>query len=386
MSSLRDKLRDAAPQKKPQKPASQDCFVRETVMPTDGAYAPVPLTVQQLRDMLINNDPPLETPVVRPERVLYLDTETTGLSGGAGTLAFLVGLGRVENGALVVRQYLMRDYDQEAFVLQNTARLLADCDLLVTFNGKSFDMPLLESRFTMQRMRDAYRLPPHLDLLHVARRVWKLRLSRCSLGALEEAVLGITRENDLPGALVPQRFFDYLKTRDFSLLEDVLTHNAQDIASLCVLLYRLSSLHQSPLTAVHREDVYSLGRALERAGQTERARMCYREASCGRLRALCQAGLAESYRRERDYAQAAALYQGMVDRHLGGLSAHVALAKICEHRLRDIPRALAVTADALRLCAERAETDAACARELPTLQKRYERLLAKSRRNTTWVC
>ena len=124
------------------------------------------------------------------ERLLFLDTETTGLSGGAGTVAFEIGVGWIEPRGMVIRQYVMRNYAQEADILREIAALAAKADTLVTFNGKSFDLPLLESRMVMNRIRAHITDMPHLDLLHAARRVYKLRLGRCSLTALEEAVLG----------------------------------------------------------------------------------------------------------------------------------------------------------------------------------------------------
>ena len=140
----------------------------------------------------------------------------------AGTVAFEIGVGWIEPRGMVIRQYVMRNYAQEADILREIAALAARADTLVTFNGKSFDLPLLESRMVMNRIRAHITDMPHLDLLHAARRVYKLRLGRCSLTALEEAVLGKARQDDLPGAQVPERYFTYLKTGEFALLEDVL--------------------------------------------------------------------------------------------------------------------------------------------------------------------
>ncbi len=154
-------------------------------------------------------------------RALFLDTETTGLRG-SGTVAFLVGIGWVEDDVFRIRQVLMRDYPEELPLLSVVAEHLEEAETVVSFNGKSFDMPLLRDRFTMARMRDRWRELPQLDLLHAARRTWRLRLGRCNLGALEENVLDVHREGDLPGAEVPERYFQYLKTGDASLLDDIL--------------------------------------------------------------------------------------------------------------------------------------------------------------------
>lgn len=313
-------------------------------------------------------------PDCRREDFCFLDTETTGLSHGAGTVAFLVGVGYFEEDAFVVRQYLMRDYDEEAFVLSRVAEDMQRSKLLCTFNGQTFDLPLLEVRYTMQRMREQYVHRPHVDLLPASRRVWKLRLRRCNLTALEEAVLGMQREDDLPGALVPERYFSFLKTRDFSLLEDILDHNRQDIISLAHILDRLLRLHDAPLLAEAPEDLFSLGRVLEKRGKAEGARMCYRAADKGSLSLLARGRMAETYRREGNYAEAAQVYKRMVTDRQGGPGPLIALAKICEHKTRDIPAAIEYTRKAIILAADQPEADMAA------LQKRYERLMKKARR------
>ena len=145
-----------------------------------------------------------------PRRILYLDTETTGL-GGSGTVAFLVGLGYLTDNGFEVHQFLMRDYPEEPYLLKHVAAGLGKFDVLCTFNGTTFDVPLLESRLLMNRMDRSCLDLPHLDLLHMCRRLWKLRLGRCNLGRLEEVILGKPREEDMespgrrtfPGARCP---------------------------------------------------------------------------------------------------------------------------------------------------------------------------------------
>ena len=145
-----------------------------------------------------------------PSRALFLDTETTGLSGGAGTVAFLVGLGRIEGKELVVRQFLMPNYASEPQLLLRVNEFAGGCDTVVTFNGKSFDVPLLQSRHIMCRMDCPIASMKHLDLIHPARRVWKLRLKDCSLSNLEEKILFQHREHDLPGCEVPESQGNFL--------------------------------------------------------------------------------------------------------------------------------------------------------------------------------
>ena len=378
MLSLRDKLRatQGAPRRSaPVRAPAQDCYVRETRFPlpdgtrlADGMLA------------LMQGDPNIPHHI-DPGDFLFLDTETTGLSHGAGTVAFLVGVGLIEDGALTVRQYLMRDYDEEPFVLRRTRDDLERRRVLVTFNGRSFDMPLLETRFIMQRMPFDTASIPHADLLHTARRVWKLRLRRCNLGALEELIFHEPREDDLPGAEVPQRYFDYLKSKDFSLLEDVLRHNALDIVSLARLLFRLGSLHENPLTAEHLQDIYSLGRVYERRGRLQTARMCYRAADAGSMSALSRERLAETLRREKQPAEAAAIYEKMIAARQGGAKPYIALCKLLEHRLH-APGAAADIARRGMLYLSDLPPGERTQADFDDLTRRYARLLQKSRKDS----
>ena len=330
---------------------------------------PAPLTGELLQKMAGE-----ALPDVTPDGLLFLDTETTGLSGGAGTLAFLTGMGYFERGGFVVEQVLMRDYDEECFALSAVAKRLQKAALLVTFNGRTFDMPLLESRFTLQRMREDYVLPPHLDLLRVARATWRLRLKRCSLAALEEAVFHRPRGDDLPGALVPRNYFEFLKTRDFSLLEPILRHNAQDIRTLPLLLNELLQLYRNPLASPHPEDVYSIGRVMEKRGGFALAHRCYRAADQGTLSRLSRFTLADSYRRQKRYREAEGVYERMIASGQGGAPVLIRAAKLLEHHLGDPKRALYLTRRALLL------TDPADEKAMADAQKRAMRLTKKCER------
>lgn len=312
-----------------------------------------------------------------PRRILYLDTETTGL-GGSGTVAFLVGLGWLTDEGFEVHQFLMRDYPEEVYLLRHIAAGLDRFDVLCTFNGTSFDVPLLESRFLMNRMDRSCLDLPHLDLLHMCRRIWKLRLGRCNLGRLEEVVLGRPREDDLPGSEVPQRYFSYLKTGQSSLLDDVLKHNAQDIVSLCVLLNHMADLYLHPEKIRFSEDVYSMGRALERIHRTEPARRCYRLAGKGRVGDLASSALAVSYRREGNREKAADVWRSMISEGRGGVGPYVELAKYEEHFRRDIPAALRLTEKAISLSSEPSLREDDAVQEMKNeLQYRYQRLQRK---------
>jgi len=312
-----------------------------------------------------------------PRRILYLDTETTGL-GGSGTVAFLVGMGYLTDEGFEVHQFLMRDYPEEPYLLKHVAAGLGRFDVLCTFNGSTFDVPLLESRFLMNRMDRSCLEMPHLDLLHMCRRLWKLRLGRCNLGRLEEVILGKPREDDLPGSEVPERYFTYLKTGRMSLLDDILKHNAQDIASLCVLLNHMADLYLHPEKIRFSEDVYSMGRALEKVKQTERARKCYRLAGRGRMGEAASSALAVSYRRSGQREEAAEIWRGMIREGKGGAAPYVELAKYEEHIRRDIPAALKWTEEAIIRLSEPGLRDGGAVQETKNeLQYRWQRLKRK---------
>ena len=319
-----------------------------------------------------------------PRKILYLDTETTGL-GGSGTVAFLVGMGFLTDRGFEVHQFLMRDYPEEPFLLKHVAAGLGKFDVLCTFNGTTFDVPLLESRFLMNRMDRTCLELPHLDLLHMCRRLWKLRLGRCNLGRLEEVILGKPRTDDLPGSEVPARYFAYLKTKQVSMLDDVLKHNAQDIASLCVLLNHMADLYLHPEKIRFSEDVYSMGRSLEKNNYTERARHCYRLARRGRMGEYAGTALAMSYRRSGEKERAAEIWLEMVHERKGGAVPYVELAKYEEHVRRDLPAALEWTEKAIMLISEPSLREGAAVQEMKNeLQYRRQRLLRKMKEREQW--
>lgn len=371
MRNLAEKLAAISSQQpKAARPAPTGCYVDTQRFPLDGALAALhtlPL------DAVLAVDPRLPLDAFDIRRVLFLDTETTGLSGGVGTVPFLVGAGWVEEETFVLRQWVMRDYAEEPFLLSELLALLPRFDLLVTYNGKTFDLPLLLSRLVLHRMPGQVVMPEaHLDLLHPARALYKLRLTRCPLSVLEQRVLGIHREDDLPGSEVPARYFEFLKTREFVLLEDVLRHNAQDIRTLGLLLLRLCEAYTAPEQLSFDQDVLSVGRVLERRGNRPEARQCFRIASRGETGTRARQLLAGSHRRDAEFAEAERIYLEMLTRGEGDLLPYVELAKLLEHRQRAYTRALAYTQTALRVAAERGALAS-----IPELERRKARLLRK---------
>lgn len=324
-------------------------------------------------------------------RCLFLDTETTGLSGGAGTVAFLVGVGFVEGEKFVVEQFLMRDYSDEFEMIDALARRMEDFDCVCSFNGRNFDMPLLNTRFTMCRMRERWKDWEQLDLLYPARRTWKLRLGSCRLSRIEEYILGRPREGDLPGSEAPQRFFDYLKSGDMALLEDVIAHNRQDILTLGALLIHLCELYAHPERETRAADLFSMGKALERQGELKPARELYRIAAipapAGSISALTGGEIAAQAawrmyllaRRNRDREAMRESLEQMAVRRQCRDKIYVELAKLYEHQYKNPRRALRYAELAARYV--KAEEQEALDRRRVRLRTKLERKSGRNEQN-----
>lgn len=315
---------------------------------------------------------------VSPEDVLFLDTETTGLSGGVGTVAFQIGLGYFTRIGFVVEQFLIHDYPQEGEMLRQLTQRMKRFPIICTFNGKSFDVPLLRSRLVMNRMTDDCIPQVHADVLYPARRLWKLRLRQCTLGRLENQLLGVEREDDLPGSMVPQAYFQYLKDRDFAPMEKVLEHNRQDIVSLAQLYFELCRLMARPEELAEEEDLLSLARMCERSGDLSRATKCYRLCAKGATRSEAYRAMSVNAKRQGQTDTAIKLCKAMLSHGDDPVYAYEALAKLYEHQLRQPEEALHYTRQALLMLAEpNLARDDGIREKQESLKRRYARLRRK---------
>ena len=380
MRNLRERLRAVtsvgnAPNSEPA-PKAEPYFCREQIIPISELSGIEHVTI----DDILAIDPLFQGERWNLRRVLFLDTETTGLSGGAGTVAFEIGLGFIEPRGMIIRQYVMRDYSEEAAMLCEIASLLQRFDTIVTFNGKTFDLPLLESRMVMSRIRLSITKMPHLDLLHAARRVYKLRLKRCNLASLEEAVLGQHRADDLPGSQVPQRYFDYIRTREFALLEDVLRHNFDDVKSLAKLTGHLCAAFRKPESLLYPEDILGVGKTLMRSGRVHRARSCFKIIGHSSLAADAHMHLAVSYKKAREWDAVVSSCQEMIYEGVGGIWPYIELSKYFEHIARDIPQALHYAVGALQYALHMRLIASADEEQLNQIRRRIDRLQAKQKR------
>src|SRR5499427_4658232 len=287
-----------------------------------------------------------------PAKWLFLDTETTGLAGGTGTYAFLIGLAWWDAGGLQVEQFLMRDFTEEYSLLQELAERVKERQVLVTFNGKTFDWPLLENRFAMTRSMTAPKLAAHLDLLHPARALWRLRLGSVRLAELERRVLdagrlGWHREDDIASAQIPQRYFDYLRGGPAQPMVGIVRHNQMDLRGLAALFCKINAmLSESPAVLEQGEslDLFGLSRFLQRRGDSGRAHSaCAQALAIGLpddIRPKAQRELALMAKRRGEHERAAEIWAEMVANSQDATHACEQLAIHYERRVRDLRRAM----------------------------------------------
>jgi uncharacterized protein len=291
------------------------------------------------------------------DRFAFLDTETSGLAGGTGTYAFLVGIGKFEGKSFHLAQYFMRDPAEEQLLLEGVAEFLAPCTTLITFNGKAFDAPLLSTRYFLHDIPIPFRGYAHIDLLPLARRLWHERLSSCALKFLEEEILGAPRSFDeVPGYEIPSIYFEYLRTRDATPLKGVFYHNAMDIIALAALMNQMASILHDPLGGKvnHGLDFISIARLFEDLNRWEEAAHLYEHglqvglddengnAAIQRLSGL--------QRRRGEFNSALELWHKAASE--GQFYAHIDLAKYFEHRKKDYQSAMNWTNKAMEILNE----------------------------------
>jgi uncharacterized protein YprB with RNaseH-like and TPR domain len=287
-----------------------------------------------------------------PERWLFLDTETTGLCGGTGTYPFLVGLAWWDGGGLEIEQLFMRDFGEERSLLAALAERMEERPVLVTFNGKSFDWPLLETRFRMSRKVSAPHPRAHLDFLHPARNLWKLRLGSVRLSQLERNVLGWDRGEDMDSALIPAMYLDFLRDGPADPLVPVFLHNQMDLRGLASLAVRIVTLlDDEEANSGDGLELFGLSRMCERRGQTDRARRMYEQTIGsdlpGETDRAARAALARLAKRDGDLARACKLWETITGNSREGYEAWEQLAIYYEHQERNPSRALDITREAL---------------------------------------
>ncbi|QEN07179.1 hypothetical protein EXM22_03935 [Oceanispirochaeta crateris] len=286
-----------------------------------------PLTDFKSSGLLVKDYPP-------QDQWLFYDTETTGLSGGAGNTAFLVGIGRPSGDEFLITQYFLRDYPGEPALLHYLKEEIARSELFISYNGKSFDKPLLETRFLMNRI--SCRMGPQLDLLYPVRSLFKNRLPNCRLGSVEELILGIHRTDDIPGSEIPDIWFEFLKEGSHPDLKRVMIHNDMDILSLAVLLNALENYMHFP-DSLPICDSFALGRFL--LDRNDPRALSFLESSVDQGDQRGEVLLSLHWKRQGEWEKAVQIWTNILKKRQSPF-ASVEMAKYLEHKKKDIPAAL----------------------------------------------
>jgi uncharacterized protein len=283
---------------------------------------------------------------------LFLDTETTGLSGGTGTYAFLVGIGWWEEDGFVVEQFFMRNHGEEPSLLLDLLERLNQRRVLVTFNGKSFDWPLLQTRFQMTRVGAAPKPLAHLDLLHPARQIWRLSLQSVALTQLERHILHFDRGEDIPSATIPQRYFDFLRGAPAEAMAEVFHHNQMDLCGLAALALRITGVLEDPERGgCGAGELFGISRMLQKRGHESIAGRMYQRALDEGLpeaaEQIARRELAFLAKRGQDYELSNSMWEKLLGNSAEGLKAYEQLAIYYEHHASLPQKAAALSREAL---------------------------------------
>lgn len=312
-------------------------------------------------------------------KLLFLDTETTGLSGGTGTYVFLVGVAyfSADGSDVVVQQYFLPDVSAERALLNALNELFAGFSAVVTFNGKSFDWPLLETRYTCSRLRCVLRNPPHLDMLGPARRLWKDSLSSCSLGMLETHVLGVDRGFDVPGWRIPSLYFQYLRAGHIGHVLPVFEHNEHDLLTLVALTGHVGRILERPDEVdLQAAEWFGLGRVYEDLGKYPQSLRAYERALAlepsAEMRSMALRRLSFLYKHLQQRDEAVAIWTALAEEGTHLMFPYLELAKHYEHSARDYTAAVQYTL--------LAQTRASNAIERAELEHRLRRVMIKAGR------
>jgi hypothetical protein len=291
---------------------------------------------------------------------LFFDLETTGLAGGTGTVAFLVGMGYYRDDAFHVVQYFLGELGEEERMIRELSRFFREMDFhsIITYNGKAFDVPLLETRFILHRERYPLSELPHLDLLFSARSLWKHKHESCRLYHLAQQIVEAPRTDDIPGAEIPFRYFDYLRSGDFSLIEPVLYHNQEDILSLLGLGISAGKLFAAGESDVCEDvdasDLIGVGKVFESANEIGRSIELFKKALVkGGLRddlaVAVKTKLSYHFKKSSDWESAVSFWQEISESAENPVSALRELSMYFEHRKKDLAEAKRAAEEGLAL-------------------------------------
>ncbi|RFU65498.1 ribonuclease H-like domain-containing protein [Peribacillus glennii] len=359
---------------------NQYCFIREVRYPIN--YRHGKYSFKELIDVVgFWNKSPLDHPLsakgLGAQDLFFFDTETTGLGGGAGNTIFLLGYAFLEKEAIVLRQHVLPQPGNEIPLYQSFLKNI-NYDTLVTYNGKAFDWPQLKTRHTLIR-EHVPRLPEfgHFDLYHASRRLWKNRLAKVKLSAVEEEILGLKRESDIPGYLAPMIFFDFVERKDPEILLGVMKHNEIDILSLITLYIHLS--RQILQVDGYGEETLEIARWLNYLGKTDEALETYRRLlthGTNGERITARHAIAYQMKKNKQYGLALDIWlevaeSGTIKQKQEAL---LEASKLLEHHYKDYRKALMLSS---KLLEELEGLSSSSATLVQNLYKRCERLKRK---------
>ncbi|WP_413380710.1 ribonuclease H-like domain-containing protein [Alkalihalobacillus sp. 1P02AB] len=365
----------------------QHIFIRETVYPIERQHGLYPFS--DLEKALtqwnqFNTPHPLSSADTDIENLLFFDTETTGLSSGAGHSIFLLGFSQVIGSNVIVKQYILPGPEAEVAFYHYFLHDLGSNKKLVTYNGKAFDWPKVKTRHTFVR-EQVPMLPKvgHFDLLHAARRLWKDSLPSCKLAIIEEEILDLKREQDTPGYLAPMMYFDYLNEQDPLYLEGIIGHHERDVLSLITLYIHLSNLITSPdKSTIQNKEEYEIARWFAYIGNNERSaemfwQLSQREEDIHLAKAsLYQYGLIQ--KKQKNERSALKCFLALIDFKPYQIDCLIEAAKLKERFEKDVQGALTLTNQALKVLEEKSFiSNQKISKLIMELQKRKQRLEIK---------
>ena len=310
---------------------------------------------------------------------IFLDTETTGLSGGTGTIPFMIGVGRFIDDQFILEQFFLRNPSEEKAQLAALNKFVNGGKAIVSYNGKSFDLPIINTRYIINQINNPFDDMAHIDLLHITRRVWKRRLKQCNLGNIEKEILGFYRTNeDIPGYLVPEFYRNYVINGDASQIANIFYHNEIDVVSLSALFTILAAILEDPTpeNLSYVEDIYSIGRLMESLNRDVIAEELYASdcflSSSEEDLTLSLLSRARIHKRNRNYPEALPLWHQVYS--LGSIEAGLELAKYYEHIAKDYQQAIVITTQLLKQTKSQTHNKV----EQRQLDHRLNRLLKKN--------
>jgi uncharacterized protein YprB with RNaseH-like and TPR domain len=329
----------------------------DSFLPASASHGRVPF--RDIHDVSLNFLAGGEEP--KRKELLFIDTETTGLAGGTGTVAFVLGLARIEDDVVHVRQYFLTSFSAEPSMLTHALAWTGDASHIVSFNGKSFDIPLLVTRYRLARIETTLSRLPHIDLLHRTRAAFRKNWPDCRLQTAEQYLLKLYRHDDMPGYLIPQLWADLLRRGETRGLRGIIEHNGTDVLSLIALASVLGRAYAKPGQC--DADPLAIARAHRRAGDDATALLHLRDHG-ETLVDDAQLELAGLYARSGQWEEAVPIWELLAAR--GAARAMECLAKYCEHRQRDFGTALHWTERMLAL-----------GHEVSSCEQRRSRLLSR---------